>query len=163
MYSASFFLTFALCIDGRDNHFVTLWKEMNVKISTRNIDICVTPTTTQSIEKRWQQQPSPKKETTHNQTPYICSKVKVKIGKRVRNRLLWSEDTNKGQHTYLCNIKCKFKDVNILHKRMHTACRHFVSVHEYTEYCERCVGLCWCIARIFRVFFYIGLKWLYRY
>lgn len=94
-----------------------------------------------------------RKKTTHNQTPYICSKVKVKIGKRVRNRIPWSEDTNKGQHTYLCNIKCKFKDVNILHKRMHTACRHFVSVHEYTEYCERCVGLCWCIARIFRVFF----------
>lgn len=63
---------------------------------------------------------------------------------------IWSANIrNKGQHTYLCNIKCKFKDVNILHKKdahsMKAAA--FLSVHhEYSNsYLTHFHSVCVCV------------------
>lgn len=82
---------------------------------------------------------------------------------------IWSADIrNKGQHTYLCNIKCKFKDVNILHKKdAHSmVAAVFVSVHH--EYSNsylmhfHIVWVCACVYKCVSVYvFCIGFEWPY--
>lgn len=86
-----------------------------------------------------------KKECEHKKNRQTCS----------QSCWVWLEDTNRGQHTYLCNIKCKFKYVNILHKRMHTACRRFVKRSWTSHECEYRTHFHRAIVCMFRLFFFL--------
>lgn len=91
-----------------------------------------------------------------------------KIGKRQTCSQIcgiWSADIrNKGQHTYLCNIKCKFKDVNILHKKdAHSmVAAVFVSVHhEYSNsYLTHFHSECACFVLVLngRIWYFFGIR-----